>query len=133
MPEAWSESLSSNRIYTQTYDPTYFKAKRKPGGTMLDIRIVPNPYSVVSDPSWLRFEGEPNKIAFLDIPGRCRIRIYTELGELIREIEHTNGSGDEYWDSYTSSRQIVVSGIYIVVFEDLFTGERAMRKLSVIR
>jgi hypothetical protein len=125
--------LVSNRIYTQTYDPAYFKAKRKPGGTMLDIRIVPNPYSIVSDPTRLRFEGEPNKIAFLDIPGQCRIRIYTELGELIRVIEHSNGSGDEYWDSYTSSRQIIVSGIYIVLFEDLSTGERAMRKLAVIR
>ena len=126
-------SLTSNRIYTQTYDPTFFKAKRKPGGTMVDLRIVPNPYCIASDPSRLRFEGEPNKIAFLDIPGQCRIRIYTELGELIKEIVHTNGSGDEYWDSYSSSRQIVVSGIYIVVFEDLNTGERAMRKLSVIR
>jgi hypothetical protein len=126
-------ALVSNRMYTQTYDPAYFKAKRKPGGTMLAIRIVPNPYIIASDPSRLRYEGEPNKIAFMDIPGQCRIRIYTELGEPIREIEHTNGAGDEYWDSYTSSRQIVVSGIYIVVFEDLSTGERALRKLSVIR
>ena len=126
-------ALVSNRIYTQTYDPAYFKAKRPPGGTMRDIHIVPNPYSIMADPIRLRFEGEPNKIAFLDIPGRCRIRIFTELGELVREIEHTNGAGDEYWDSYTSSRQIIVSGIYIIVFEDLTTGDHAMRKLSVVR
>jgi hypothetical protein len=125
--------LVSNRIYTQTYDPAYFKAKRQPGGTMRDIRIVPNPYSIMADPVRLRFEGEPNKIAFLDIPGQCRIRIFTELGELVREIEHTNGAGDEYWDSYTSSRQVIVSGIYIIIFEDLSTGDRAMRKLSVVR
>jgi hypothetical protein len=87
----------------------------------------------MADPVRLRFEGEPNKITFLDIPGQCRIRIFTELGELVREIEHTNGAGDEYWDSYTSSRQVIVSGIYIIIFEDLSTGDRAMRKLSVVR
>jgi hypothetical protein len=81
----------------------------------------------------LRFEGEGDKIAFFNIPGQCRIRIFTELGELIKEIEHLDGSGDAYWNSVTSSNQVIVSGIYIVVFENLQTGERIIKKLSVIR
>jgi hypothetical protein len=125
--------LLSNRVYTQTFVPAYLKAKRPPGQTMADIRIVPNPYSISSDPSALRFSGEPDKIAFFNIPGKCRIRIYTELGELVNEVMHTDGSGDAYWNSNSSSRQVIVSGIYIVVFEDLQTGEHAFRKLSVIR
>ncbi len=125
--------LVSNRIYTQTFVPAYLKAKRPPGQTMSDIRIVPNPFSISSDPTSLRFEGEPDKIAFFNIPGRCRIRIYTELGELVNEIMHEDGSGDAYWNSNTASRQVIVSGIYIVTFEDLDTGDRAFRKLSVIR
>jgi len=44
---------------------------------------------------------------------------------------HTNGSGDEAWDSKTSSNQIVVSGIYILyveVTEDIFaTDDRIAR------
>ena len=127
------DTLYSNRIYTQTYLPAYLKAKRPPGGTMDAIRIVPNPYILSSDAVNLRFSGEPDKIAFFNIPGRCKIRIYTELGELVNEIDHTDGSGDAYWKSITSSGQIVVSGIYIVVFEDLDTGLKAIRKLSIIR
>ncbi|MEW6512249.1 MAG: hypothetical protein AB1428_14965 [Bacteroidota bacterium] len=127
------DTLFSNRVYTQTFIPAYLKLKRPPGGSMSEIRIVPNPYIVSSDSKNLRFEGEPDKIAFYNIPGRCRISIYTELGEKINEILHTDGSGDEYWNSITSWRQIVVSGIYIVVFEDLDTGQRAIKKLSVIR
>ncbi|MDH3253217.1 MAG: hypothetical protein OEM41_10525, partial [Ignavibacteria bacterium] len=125
--------LLSNRIYTQTFVPAFLKAKRPAGQTMAEIRIVPNPYSISSDPSALRFSGEPDKIAFFNIPGRCRIRIYTELGELVNEIMHTDGSGDAYWNSISATRQVIVSGIYIVVFEDLDTGERSFRKLAVIR
>lgn len=123
--------LMSSRYYTQTYEPAYLK--RAPGTAMSDIRIVPNPYNVSAPLKTLRFEGEGDKIAFFNIPGQCRIRIFTELGELIKEIEHTDGSGDAYWNSVTSSNQVIVSGIYIVVFENLQTGERVIKKLSVIR
>jgi hypothetical protein len=127
------DTLFSNRIYTQTYTPAYLQPKRPAGTKLSDIRIVPNPYVISSDPAKLRFPGEPDKIAFFNIPARCKISIYTELGELIDEIQHTSGSGDEYWNSITSSRQVIVSGIYIVVFEDLDSGQRAIQKLSVIR
>ena len=124
-------ALTSSRYYSQTYDPAFLK--RSPGTAMSDIRIVPNPYSISSPLGSLRFEGEPDKIAFFNIPGYCKIRIYTELGELIKEIDHTDGSGDHYWNSVTSSNQVIVSGIYIVVFENTQTGERIIKKLSVIR
>jgi hypothetical protein len=127
------DTLFSNRIYTQTYLPAYLKLKRPPGQSMSDIRIVPNPFLLSSDPTNLRFKDEPDKIAFYNIPARCKIRIYTELGEQINEIDHTDGSGDEYWNSITSSRQVVVSGIYIVIFEDMDTGQRSIQKLSIVR
>jgi hypothetical protein len=139
-------ALTSSRYYAQTFDPAYLRRQAgdqdttKTWGpdkngpwTMNDIRIVPNPYSISSNPSTLRFSEAPDRIFFFNIPGYCKIRIYTELGELIKEIDHTNGSGDEYWNSITSSNQVVVSGIYIVVFENTNTGERVVKKLSVIR
>jgi hypothetical protein len=126
-------TLVSNRIYTQTYTAAYFKAKYPAGQSMDSIRIVPNPFVLSSNSTALRFNGEPDKIAFYNIPGRCHISIYTELGELIYQFDHTDGSGDEYWKSVTSSRQIVVSGIYIVVFQNMDTGDRRIRKLAVIR
>ncbi len=110
-----SNGLQSSRYYTQTYDAAFLK---RPQGSALDkIRIVPNPYIISSSTNRLRFSGEPDKLAFLNIPGQCRIRIYTESGELIKTIEHTDGSGDDYWKATTSSNQVVVSGVYIAHFE----------------
>jgi hypothetical protein len=139
-------ALTSSRYYAQTYDPAYLKRQAGDQDTsktwgpdsnsawsMKDIRIVPNPYHISSTAAVLRFDQEPDKIAFFNIPGYCTIRIYTEMGELIKVIDHNDGSGDAYWNSITSSNQVVVSGIYLVVFENTKTGERIIKKLSVIR
>jgi hypothetical protein len=124
--------LTSNRIFAQSFDPAYLK--RQAGQSMDSIRIVPNPYSIASDVTRLRFgQNESDKIAFFNIPGYCKIKVYTEVGELIKEIDHNDGSGDAYWYSNTSSGQVIVSGIYIVVFENTQTGQRVIRKLAVIR
>lgn len=80
----------------------------------------------------LRYPQEPDKIGFLNIPGECTIKIYTESGELIKTIEHTNGSGDEYWNSVTSSNQVVVSGVYIAVITTP-SGDKVIKKFVIIR
>jgi hypothetical protein len=127
--------LVSNRVYCQTGGATGKEAtlKRQAGSSMNQIRIVPNPYSISSDANSLRIPGFPDRIMFYDIPGYCTIKIYTELGELIQTIVHNDGSGDEKWNSITSTNQVIVSGIYIVVFDNTRTGERTIRKLAVIR
>lgn len=96
------------------------------------IRIVPNPYNIAAQKDKLRYPGEPNKIGFLNIPPQCTIKIYTELGELIQTIPHTNGSGDAYWNLTTSSNQIIVSGVYIAVFQ-VPGGQTTIKKFVVIR
>lgn len=96
------------------------------------IRVVPNPYNISAAENVLRYPGEPNQIEFLNIPPVCTIKIYTELGQLIKTINHTNGSGDEAWSLTTSSDQIVVSGVYIVVFQTP-QGQTAIKKFVVIR
>lgn len=128
-------ALTSNRAYSQAYD---FATLQRPPGTLSDIVIVPNPYSIGAyyrqdDPYSLLFPGQKDKIAFFNVPARCRIRIFTELGELVNTIDHNNGRGDEYWNSITSSNQVVVSGVYLVVFEDLDGGKTVVKKLVVIR
>ncbi|MGH2567243.1 MAG: fibronectin, partial [Bacteroidota bacterium] len=123
--------LESSRFFTQTYDPAFLK---RPAGTSSDqIRIAPNPYIISSNENVLRFPNEGDKIAFFNIPGNCVIKIFTELGELIKEIVHDDGTGDAYWNSVTSSNQVVVSGIYLVVIENRETGERIIKKLVIIR
>lgn len=105
-------SLMSSRFYTKTDIAAYLQ--RQAGSSLSGIRIVPNPYNIRS--AQLQYPGEPDKIMFLNIPGHCIIRIYTENGNLIKTIVHDNGSGDETWNSNTSSNQVVVSGVYIVQF-----------------
>lgn len=123
-------ALRSSRYATQTYTPT--RLKRPAGESLSDLRIVPNPFNISSSPL-VRFPDQTDKLAFFNIPGRCTIAIYTDLGELVDEIEHTDGSGDEFWDHTTSSRQIVSSGVYIAVITDLDTGERIIKKFVIIR
>ncbi len=134
--------LESSMYYTLTNKPAYLR--RKAGKRLQDIRIVPNPYYIKNRD--YQYPGEFSKIMFLDVPAYCKIRIYTERGDLIKTINHNDGSGDESWFSITSSRQTVVSGLYIVHFQvtqdyhDPATGEllykkdeSAVKKLVIIR
>lgn len=122
--------LKSNRYYSQTYTPAFLR--RPPGSTISDARVVPNPYHLGSDQN-VRWPDQQDKIGFLDVPGQSTIKIYSELGELIETIEHTDGSGDEFWDLTTSSNQVIVSGIYVAVIEDHDTGEQIIRRFVVVR
>jgi hypothetical protein len=106
--------VESGRLLNLTTQPAFLT---RDAGTLEDIRVVPNPYN------WgaraIQYVGEPNKIKFMDVPGVCTIRIYTESGDLIKTIEHTDGSGDASWGvqleehQTTETGQLVVSGIYI--------------------
>ncbi len=126
--------LKSGRYFTQTYLPTGLT--RVTGEAVADFRIVPNPLNLAADESVRLFPGGNStwsQVDFLDIPGRCTISIYTETGELIRTIEHTDGSGTTAWDLTTSSRQPIVSGIYLVRVVDNDTGAADIKKLVVIQ
>jgi hypothetical protein len=121
-------ALISNRYYTQTYLAA--NLKRAPVAHMDSIRVVPNPYNISAGSNLLY--STQDRIGFLNIPGVCTIKIYSELGELINTIDHHDNSGDAYWNMTTSAKQIVVSGLYIAVFE-MPNGERSMRKFVIIR
>jgi hypothetical protein len=128
-------NLISNRYYSQSYDPA--RLLRAAGEAMEEIRVVPNPYNPNINRSLLLDQDGRDRIAFYEIPGICTIEIYTEVGEIIRTIEHDNGSGDEFWDLRTDFRQRVVSGIYIarIINEDPNDdefGRVAIRKIVII-
>ena len=124
--------LESSRFWTQTNEPA--NLKRQAGTSLEQIRVVPNPYNIKARELQFGTGAARDRILFVDIPPFCTIKIFTERGDLIQTIEHTDGSGDEPWDQTTSSRQIVVSGVYIAHFEvtedytDPNTGEMTFRK-----
>ena len=53
------------------------------------IRVVPNPYFVTNRA--VTSEGT-DKVFFTHLPPRCTIRIYTLVGELVREIKHESAT-----------------------------------------
>ncbi|MBO8152958.1 MAG: fibronectin [Candidatus Marinimicrobia bacterium] len=123
--------MESNLFWTRTIEPAFLR--RPPGRKLEDIRIVPNPYNVKARE--IQFgEGAPDRIMFYELPPVCDIKIYTERGDLIKVIHHTDGSGDEEWNCNTMYRQVVVSGIYLAYIEvtqdyhDPETGELIYRK-----
>jgi len=124
-------SLHSSLFFTRTNEPAHLK--RQPGLSLEQIRVVPNPFNINARDLQYGISA-PDRIMFLDIPPFCKIKIYTERGDLIYEIDHDDGSGDEAWNSVTSSRQVIVSGVYIAHFEvtrdyeDPQTGELLYRK-----
>jgi hypothetical protein len=120
--------LYSSKFYTVTNQPAYL---RRPAitTTMDSIRVVPNPFHIGARSIQL---DQPDKIAFYGLPPVCTIKIYTERGDLIQTLNHTNSTADELWDSITSSRQVVVSGLYIAAFETP-DGRKAFRKIVIIR
>lgn len=122
-------ALKSGKFYTKAYEPT--QLKRKAEDHVSKFRVVPNPYIRSSE---INFgSSEANKIAFYGITGDCKIQIFTEMGELIKEFDHKDGSGDEFWFQTTNSNQLVVSGVYIAVVTDNLTGEKSIQKFSIIQ
>ena len=123
--------LKSGRYHTQTYLPA--SLTRRPGAEIDAAVIVPNPLSI-SQSEDLRWPSEfGTRLAFLEIPGQCTISIYTQLGELVKRIEHTTGSGDEFWNLATDGNQVLVSGLYIAHIKDNETGAETIKKFTIIR
>jgi hypothetical protein len=171
------QTIESGRAYTQTTIPASLKkpprdiaddgrlisdiAQMYAAGELSDaerldavlgmIRVVPNPYNIQNRKITFGTGSDKDKLMFYNLPENCMIRIYTERGDLVDEIEHVTAPGmspvaDEAWYSSTDSRQVVKSGVYIAhiqVTEDimeretslplLFKGESIVKKFIVIR
>ncbi|MBN2031544.1 hypothetical protein JW824_15030 [bacterium] len=128
-----NEVLESGQYLNMTTAPAYLT--RQPGESLEDIQVVPNPYNFLA--AEMNYPGEPNKIMFLDLPLECTIKIYTETLDLIKTIDHY-GSGDEAWGitnmdhMTTETGQLVVSGLYIALFETP-DGQSTIRKFVIVR
>lgn len=120
--------LVSSRFLTRSNSAANLK---RPPGSLDQVRIVPNPFNIAARDFQYGVSAE-GRLMFYNIPGECTIRIYTERGDLIKTITHTDGSGDEEWKSITSSRQVVTSGLYIAQIETP-SGESTIQKFMIIR
>jgi len=133
------ESLESGQYLNMITQPAYLT---RTAGTLSTVRIVPNPFNIGA--AEMQYVGEPNKIMFMDIPGYCTIKIYSESGDLVKTLIHDDGSGDESWGdltdehSTTEDGQLIVSGIYIALIEEnnsdgTATGNTTFVKFVIVR
>jgi len=87
----------------------------KETSSMADVLVIPNP-AINKARGW-----DGRRIMFVNLPSHCKIRIYTQSGNLVQEIEHPRAGeqadGDEYWYQDTISNQYVASGVYIYAIE----------------
>lgn len=89
-----------------------------------NIKVVPNPfYAHAID--WEQRQGD-QKIEFQHLPDACTIRIYTLSGDLVKTLDHNDGSGTEAWNLLSDRQQQVASGIFIYHVESQY-GDRVGR------
>jgi hypothetical protein len=91
------------------------------------VYVVPNPFR---QHSGLLGSGEELRMEFIGLPPKCTIKIFTLAGDLLRSIEHNDGSGSEAWGSslaldYQTNTwlQYVAPGFYIYHVESHVDGE----------
>jgi hypothetical protein len=126
------EGIESSRFLTQT-DPTQSDPGRgavspyQEAATVLDsIYAVPNPYHVKSDRLYSAVNFPQRRIRFVGLPAQCRIRIYTQSGDLVATIKHEliiPPSDTEDWELITDTDQFVASGLYIFVVDQTRDGD----------
>ncbi|HET6362203.1 MAG TPA: hypothetical protein VFH11_09100 [Gemmatimonadota bacterium] len=73
------------------------------------ILVVPNPFIAANEIT--RGLGR-QRVLFTNLPPQATIRIYTISGNLVRILEHGDGSGTEEWDVRTRFDLLVASGNY---------------------
>jgi hypothetical protein len=129
--------LESGVNYVEAFAPSRFVPKQglTSGHWQDSVRVVPNPFNLSAKD--VQFAKTPDKIMFVNLPPVCTIRIYSENGNLVKTIEHTDGKSDEQWEQggqymLTEGGQRVVSGIYIAHFQTP-SGESQFRKFVIVR
>ncbi len=120
---------------------SYYPVAAEPeaSNALSKILVVPNPFK---QQSGFLGSDEKKRLAFVNIPEKCTIRIYTLALDLVRTIEHTEG-GVQTWGSssgkdymMTDFGQNVMPGLYIYHVESHVPGhegESSVGKFIIIK
>ena len=95
------------------------------------IRVVPNPYYAYSD-----YEQDKNdfRVKITNLPGKCKVRIYTLNGILVRELSKDDDSVTYIdWDLKNHARIQVASGMYLIHVEAAGVGEVVLKWYGAMR
>ena len=97
-----------------------------------EVFVVPNPYrgdlDYSQDPAW-EYSTQPGRsewfeidrrIAFMNLPTKCKITIFTIAGYEVKSIDFQQDSGSPiaYWNLLNKNNHTVASGLYYFVVEE---------------
>jgi len=132
-----------NRTSPSDSDPLEESASpfQEPPRTLDNVHVVPNPYHAHAT---RLYDWTQDLINFVGLPASCRIRIYTQTGDLVATLEHiyeppNPPSSTEQWLQITESDQYIASGLYIYVIDQTVDhegnelGETKVGKFAIIR
>ncbi|MBN1352773.1 T9SS type A sorting domain-containing protein [candidate division KSB1 bacterium] len=106
-------SLESGKYWNMMLKnrPVHPFMSSKPVPDLDNIKVVPNPYNDKSVK--YNWPGEENKLLFINIPLKCTLKIFTLTGDLVKTIEHDDGTTEQAWNQVSDDNQLIYSGVYI--------------------
>ena len=117
-------TFNTNDLAPKNYD------KNSAQNALAKINVVPNPYYGHSAYEKTRID---NLIKIINLPVKCKIRIYTLAGTLIRTIEKDNDQTYTTWDLKNDKNVQIASGLYIMHIDAPGIGERILKWFGVMR
>jgi len=87
--------------------------------TLKQVRVVPNPYVVLSDFDAVTNRVGESRVLFTGVPAEGSMRIYSVSGQFLQQLRWTtadlNGTGDLAYNLRTREGTDLASGLYIYV------------------
>ncbi|HXB41221.1 MAG TPA: hypothetical protein VNZ49_11815, partial [Bacteroidia bacterium] len=111
-------TFNTNDLAPKTYNSNVAK------DALAKINVVPNPYYGHSAYEKTRID---NVIKIINLPVKCKIRIYTLAGTLVRTLEKDNDQTYITWDLKNDKNVTVASGLYIMHIDAPGIGERIIK------
>ena len=123
---------NNNPLYRfNTNDLFTDRARMDVAKSALDIiNVVPNPYYAYSG---YEINQIDNRVKIINLPQKCKIRIYTPSGVLVRTYNKDERSTSLDWDLKNQSGIPISSGIYILHIDAGEIGEKVVKWLGVMR
>ncbi|MCM2267088.1 MAG: hypothetical protein NDI60_04855 [Elusimicrobiales bacterium] len=108
VPLPSTSDTANNRVIAQTWHLSTFQLMQATSETGLaNVKIYPNPY-------------RPNSVSdvmhFTNLTPFARVKIYTFLGELVRDLR-ADVNGMAHWDGLNSDGRKAASGVYIAFIQ----------------
>lgn len=112
----------SNKVSSVVTHLSLFQIMQaNPGGDFSNVQAFPSP---------MRPGRGENSMTFVNLPAGARLRIYTPLGQKLKDITAT-GAGMAAWDGKDSAGLPAAGGVYVVSIES--EGRRGRIKVALER